>query len=133
MRVECQSCHGTYDTLSADQVPYYHACPPLSVVEIRAAIAAGPSPLSKAQAAALATADALPIPQVNNAPGVPPGDAYLATLTLERPNKRDENIDPGKVKAAPKDAFGNVAPDVLDTQIMKSVGAGILEVIPVVE
>ena len=27
-RFECLACHGTYDAMSADRVPYAHVCPP---------------------------------------------------------------------------------------------------------
>ena len=67
--VQCRICGGTYDTIGRDGVPYFHACPPLSVVELAAAVAAG-----KVQLPAGETVD----------------DAVLRR-TYERAEKRDEN------------------------------------------
>jgi hypothetical protein len=39
--VVCQSCGGTYDPVLADGMQYFHRCPPLSVVELAAAVKAG--------------------------------------------------------------------------------------------
>jgi hypothetical protein len=48
----------------------------------------------------------IPNPALQPDPGKP---AYDPRETVERPNKRDENIDdsPAAVKAAPRDANGN--------------------------
>lgn len=92
MRVECQSCGATYDTVQRDGTEYYHACAPLSVAELRAGLAAGTVALPPDQAARLAALDKLP-PSLNAPAGTPaPGDFYLAQLVVERPNKRDENV-----------------------------------------
>lgn len=41
MSLECLSCHGTYDPIQGDGVLYFHVCPPLSAVELAAAVDAG--------------------------------------------------------------------------------------------
>lgn len=33
-RTICPACGGTYDTVSSDGVPYYHACPPIGRAEL---------------------------------------------------------------------------------------------------
>lgn len=38
MRLECLTCHGTYDAVTADGNQYFHVCPPLSVAELKKAV-----------------------------------------------------------------------------------------------
>jgi hypothetical protein len=92
MRMECQSCGATYDTVQADGTEYYHACAPLSVEEIRAGLADGSVQLPARVANQLAVIDAR-TPALDVAGEAPAlGDLYLAQLVIERPNKRDENL-----------------------------------------
>lgn len=126
--LKCQSCGGTYEDTQRDGAAYYHRCPPLSSAEIRTAIAANQSPLSAAQAAQLAALDASAPDPLTGATGVQRGDAYLASLTLERANVRDENVDLGKVrtilKADPKAKPAAVSGDA----VAIAVGAGVVTV-----
>lgn len=69
MRVQCRSCGGVYETVQPGGARYFHACPPLSVVELAAAVEAG----------------AVTLPD-----GETP-DIAVARRTYERENKRDEN------------------------------------------
>lgn len=39
MRLECLTCHGTYEPVTADGNQYFHVCPPLSVAELGKAVA----------------------------------------------------------------------------------------------
>lgn len=39
--VQCVTCGGVYDEVLADGQKYYHECPPLSVVELAAAVKSG--------------------------------------------------------------------------------------------
>lgn len=39
--LQCQSCGGTYDTVLPDGLRYFHVCPPLSLVELAAAVKDG--------------------------------------------------------------------------------------------
>jgi hypothetical protein len=68
--VKCNACGGTYEPVLLDGMEYYHKCPPLSVVELAAAVAAG-----KVQ---------LPL-------GETP-DIAVTRRSYERSNQRDENI-----------------------------------------
>lgn len=81
---KCLSCGGTYNAIQADGTTYFHACPPLSRVELAAAVAAGKVAL-------------------------PPGETADDAVTRRvytRANPRDENVpsskpsDAGKLKAA---------------------------------
>lgn len=38
MHVQCVSCGGTYDDVTADGYLYFHTCPPLSVAELQKAV-----------------------------------------------------------------------------------------------
>jgi|SRR5579864_881380 len=57
--VQCRTCGGSYEPALPDGTQYFHACPPLSVVELTAAVAAGlvvlPAGETPAQAIALRT------------------------------------------------------------------------------
>lgn len=133
MRVECQTCRGHYDTVLPDGSEYYHVCPPLSAWEVRAAIAAGASPLTPAQTAALTKADN-PKPDPVTAIAPPPGgDGYLQSLALPRPNARNENVDPKKVKALRDPDTGNLPKSLPPDALVVSAGAGALELIPIDE
>lgn len=104
--VECQTCHGQYMPVQPDGTLYFHACPPLGVGELRDALAAKTVTLPARDAlrlqAALSADAAAPVP----AGEVSRADAVLASLSVPRPNMRDENVvstrekDKGKLKAA---------------------------------
>jgi hypothetical protein len=128
---QCNTCGGTYVDVLPDGTRYFHACPPLAKWEIDQLIAAGQSPLTKAQQQQLATLQAIPAPLVVPQNYIAPADAYLGTIAVERPNKRDENVDPVKVAAAPKDAAGNLLRSVTDESLMKSVGLGAVDLVDV--
>jgi len=74
---ECPVCHGRYLDPQPDGSRYFHACPPLSIVELLA--------LTPDQARALA-------------PELPANytradlDVLLATRPIERPGARNENV-----------------------------------------
>lgn len=82
--VQCKSCGGVYSPTQTDGTSYFHRCPPLSVVELAAAVKAGKVTLPNGE-----TAD----------------DAVLHR-TYERAQLRDENLpstaakDSGTVKAS---------------------------------
>lgn len=85
MRVRCNACGGTYDQVQADGLQYFHVCPPLSAVELQAAVAAGKVVLPKDETA----------------------DDAVQRRTYERALKRDETVvpapdrdKPGTLKAA---------------------------------
>jgi len=114
--LECLTCHGTYEKTNPDGTEYYHACPPLAVHEIKAAIAAGTLQLTPAQQAIVDRAKALDLTAPPAAGTITNEDRALGFLVIERPNKRDENIRPG----ARAD----------DTDKTKAAGAGIKTVPP---
>jgi hypothetical protein len=69
-RMKCNSCGGTYDDVSADGVPYYHACAPLTHTILRLANGT----------------------EAEMTGPLPDGAVVLRVESEERPNKRDENI-----------------------------------------
>jgi len=83
--VKCLTCGGVYSPVLPDGLPYFHVCPPLSAVELAAAVAGGKV--------------ALPIDPVTLLPETPA--VAVARRTYERATKRDENVKPdGTLKAA---------------------------------
>lgn len=112
--VECLSCGGRYEPMQSDGTQYFHACPPLAVHELRAALDDGTLELSLADAERLDAAEAADVagpPPDNEASHV---DAVLRSIIVERRNKRDENI---RVGPATKDGAARI----------KAEGAGVVE------
>lgn len=68
--VQCKACGGTYEPIGVDGMRYFHACPPLSAVEIAAKVVAGKLVLPVTETPAIAA----------------------ELRTYERANKRDENV-----------------------------------------
>jgi hypothetical protein len=90
--VKCNVCAGTYEPILADGALYFHACPPLSVPELKDAIAKGSVKLSTVQQQQLDAAKALDSSNPVLVGELPRAELALAQLVVERPNKRDENI-----------------------------------------
>lgn len=67
---KCSACGGTYAAMNPDGTRYFHACPPLSVVELAAKVLAGKVVLPAGESAA---------------------DA-VARRVYQRANQRDENV-----------------------------------------
>lgn len=90
--VKCNVCAGSYEPILPDGSMYFHACPPLSVPELKDAIAKGSVKLTAAQQQQLDAAAAADktAPVADGA--TPRAELALALLVVERPNKRDENI-----------------------------------------
>jgi hypothetical protein len=72
--LECQSCGGRYEPETADGQAYYHRCPPLSAVELAAAV--------KARRVSLPLGETV--------------DDAVRRRTYERATLRDENVKGGK-------------------------------------
>ena len=72
--LKCQTCDGVYRETTSDGLTYYHRCPPLSAVELQAAVDAGLVQLPKDETAATA----------------------VTLRTYERASLRDENVKGGK-------------------------------------
>ena len=34
-RKQCNECHGTYEDIGRDGVPYFHVCPPITLVQVK--------------------------------------------------------------------------------------------------
>lgn len=81
--VQCKTCGGIYSPIQGDGTQYFHRCPPLSVAELTAAVAAGKVVL----------------------PAKETPDIAVQLRTYERAALRDENLpgtkvsDAGKMKA----------------------------------
>jgi hypothetical protein len=78
-RLQCTACGGIYADILPDGLRYFHVCPPLSVVELTAAVAAGKV--------------ALPA-------GETPADA-VQRRTYRRATYRNENVVPSRDPARP--------------------------------
>lgn len=82
--IQCNSCGGTYQPVQADGMQYFHRCPPLSLAELTAAVAAGKVTLSNGETV----------------------DIAFSRRAYERNTLRDENLpgtktsDAGKMKLA---------------------------------
>lgn len=86
----CLSCGGTYDPISADGVPYFHVCPPITAV--RAERNGKPVLV---ELAALRDSDVVNVQRdgaiVSVAiKAIQADDLRLGDTPIERPNKRDE-------------------------------------------
>lgn len=90
--VKCNVCGGTYEPVLPDGSMYFHACPPLSAIELKDAIAKGTTKLSTVQQQQLDAAKAADSRDPVGAGETPRAEIALASLVIERPNKRDENI-----------------------------------------
>lgn len=124
MTLQCNACGGIYDDVGPDGLRYFHACPPLSVRELRAALEAGTLDLTVREQLALNAAVAADAGVVRTADEASAVDVFLASLTKPRPDARDENVDLAKAAAA--DAHGRRAnPDAPDESRMTAVGRGV--------
>jgi hypothetical protein len=92
MTVQCVTCGGTYTPVQPDGTQYFHRCPPLSVAELKAALDAKALQLAPADATRLQLAKDAETRTPPKAGELAPTDAVLATLTIDRPNVRDENV-----------------------------------------
>jgi hypothetical protein len=96
--LKCKTCGGTYAALLPDGTEYYHACPPLSVGELRDGLEHGTVTLTSRDAMRLSDATTL-----DNRDPLPPeqpsrAELVLTQLVVERPQRRDENVT-GRVDA----------------------------------
>lgn len=91
MRVQCNTCKGEYDTMTADGLTYYHVCPPVTAVRAtrqdgsKALVAI--EKLSPVDTIRVRRGDAIVETQVS---AILPDDVRVDELTLPRPNTRDE-------------------------------------------
>jgi len=72
-RVQCNTCGGVYDEILPDGLRYFHACPPLSAVELEQAVNDGKVVLPAGETAE---------------------DAVMRRV-YQRKSARDENVKPG--------------------------------------
>lgn len=106
MRVQCRTCRGIYLDVDPDGVRYFHACPPLSLAELEAAVAAGTVQLERDET---------------------PATAH-ASRVFPRPTGRDENIDLAKV-AAVRRPDGSRPRELTPDTLIKAAGTGV-DVLP---
>lgn len=114
--VKCNACGGTYAPVLADGMLYFHVCPPLSVPELRAAITAKTLALNPSAQARYdqAVRDDQTTPEPADSPSRV--EQFLATLSVTRPNARNENVTQHPTKP--------------DETIPISEGAGVVELPP---
>ena len=74
--LKCTACGGTYQPTNADGSAYFHRCPPLSLAELTAAVAANKI--------------ALPVDPITKVAETP--DVAITRRSYERANLRDENL-----------------------------------------
>lgn len=99
--MKCGSCNGTYRRRLPDGTAYFHACAPLSVPELRDALANKTAAVAREDQARLDAAAKLDLEAPVKEGETTNTDRVLATIVLERPNKRDENVlGPGTNGAA---------------------------------
>lgn len=72
--LQCRACGGTYDPVLPDGMLYFHVCPPLSALELDAAVKAGKVQLPEGETA----------------------EEAVQRRTYERANKRDETVEPSR-------------------------------------
>lgn len=90
--VKCQSCGGIYEPVQADGMQYFHACPPLSLPELRDALAANTVQLSRLDQMRLQEARQADLADPPAPDEVSSEETVLRSLVVERPNRRDENV-----------------------------------------
>jgi len=90
--LKCNTCGGTYEPIQRDGSQYFHACPPLSVAELKTGLQTKTVSLPADAQARVDAAGKLTDATDTPAAAAARVDAVLAALTVERPNKRDENI-----------------------------------------
>jgi hypothetical protein len=90
--VKCGSCGGIYRRRLPDGSEYFHACPPLSAWELKQAIANKSVALSAEDQARIDAAAKFDVEAPVKAGETSNVDRALATIIVERPNKRDENV-----------------------------------------
>lgn len=122
--LRCKTCGGEYEDLGPDGMAYYHVCPPLSVSEMKDAIAQQALPLTKRQLKALTDARAADDMFEVKAGEPTRADLVLSSFVIERPQARNENVDLRKAHAA-LDAKGQRPADVTDEQLVRSGGLGV--------
>lgn len=94
MTRQCNACQGIYETVSADGVPYFHVCAPISAVAVERNGKAILVPVAAVQPADVITViragKATPI----RADAIQADDQRVGDVAIERPNKRDETPVP---------------------------------------
>lgn len=89
---QCNACHGIYAPTLPDGTLYFHVCPPLSVLELKAALANNTLTLNASAKAAYDAAVAADVAHPPAANAVSQVDALLSTLIVARQNARNENV-----------------------------------------
>lgn len=112
--LKCNSCGGEYEPILPDGTQYFHACPPLTARELSELLDRQVVQLRPADQRRLDAAIAADAKDPRPAGETPRAREVLEQLTIERPNKRDENVT-GAAKP------GERAP-------MKSDGAGVTRI-----
>jgi hypothetical protein len=114
--VKCTACGGTYEPIGLDGLQYFHRCPPLSRVELAAAIDAGKVVWPNGKTSADYTAAALAANLKAGDASLLAADDWLRVRMFERANLRDENVkstaakDAGTMKANGAGTTGVVNP-----------------------
>lgn len=122
--LKCNTCGGEFDDLTADGLRYFHACAPLSPAALRDALDAG-TVILPARAQRRLDVLALADETLPNPAGTPSRvDLFLATLAIDRPRARNENVDLRKAAAALDDS-GKRRATVSRDDLMQATGQGV--------
>jgi hypothetical protein len=127
--LKCRTCGGEYDTRTADGLQYFHTCPPLSVQELKDAIAAGTLLLRPRDQRVLDAAIALDEKRPPLATQRSSVDLALEGFRYERPDHRDENVDLARAAGA-VDARGERPKNLSRDALVKRAGLGVDVLIP---
>lgn len=90
--VKCRTCHGEYETIQADGLEYYHACPLLSPLELAQGLTDGTVTLTPREWRALQAAVDVDEKRLPTAEGPTAVERFFQSIVKPRPNARDENI-----------------------------------------
>jgi hypothetical protein len=90
-RVRCNACNGEYDTVDGRGIPYFHACPPLTLVRVIRLGAEQDIPLADLQPSDQVTVINKDGKRLARADAMQPDDERDSDRYVERADARDEN------------------------------------------
>lgn len=101
----CKACGGVYEPIGSDGVPYYHICPPVTLVAVQRDGKAQRVPLPELLPSDSVRVQRGPDKVTVTVDALQPGDHRVGDSERERPNKRDETprrrVRSGRVVSEP--------------------------------
>lgn len=115
MAKRCRACSGVYEPTGSDGVPYYHVCPPITLVAVQRDGKAQRVPLAELQPTDSVRVQRGADRVTTSVAAQQRDDHRIGDSLLERPNKRDERprrrVKNGRVISEPT-AEGDGVEDV---------------------